>query len=552
MGYHILQEKALSWLRNWVLASLAAAFAGGIMLPVYTDEIGWRFQERAGFDGVDKMFSDLCGANMLALPPFFMWPARIFSSTLNAAFADPLYVRISGILYALAWLLLLLMLLRRIGRSSTDAAALGLCGLGLMALGNQPLLLIMSRPEQPILLVTTIALLLAAKGWDDTVTSPRTAWWRSLAVLALAIVAMSYHLKGLFLLPVFLGCLFYASRGSAANIPRLATAGVLLAVTAVSLHYWMARLQCPGDPVLRMQYARNNVGAILTTLKGPGDLLPIAERLFGNLSLFGYIALAAPKTVPLSAWLPVGQIDSAGSARWSTFLDIAWGAAMAGAVLALILVAWQCWRQRRIEPRAVLSLLLLSTMLGWSATQLIRNVYEASFALPVLMLALVFALAAPVKARWAIVGHRLLATGIGLCALGSVPLIAMLWGPSLLHSAGQRGYIAEQPYSVPVFGYSAVRPDIMTAAKLCSISEPRRAKGLMIDELTYFPFMEAKLPQHRLGVLGVWRGSIDNPVAYLRSLGSDGAILGCHLLSPDLRARAKRHGMFCCLGPPNW
>ena len=70
--------------------------------------------------------------------------------------------------------------------------------------------------------------------------------------------------------------------------------------------------------------------------------------------------------------------------------------------------------------------------------------------------------------------------------------------------------------------------------------------------VTYFAFMESRLPQHRLGVIGLWRGTIDDPIAYLRSRGSSGAILGCHLLPPNLRARAKSEGRFCCLGPPNW
>ena len=30
----------------------------GLLVPVYSDEVGWRLQERAGLDGVDKLYSE--------------------------------------------------------------------------------------------------------------------------------------------------------------------------------------------------------------------------------------------------------------------------------------------------------------------------------------------------------------------------------------------------------------------------------------------------------------------------------------------------------------
>ena len=268
---------ALIWLRNGIVALFALALAGGMFLPVYTDEVGWRFQERAGFDGMDKLFADGCGANTLARPPLFMMPVRYFSALLNGAFADPFYVRLSGVIYALLWTAMLLVLIRRIARPA-EAAALSLCAVGLMALGNQPLLLVMSRPEQPVLLAVTAALLLAAKGWaeGDAPTGSGTAARRSAIVLALAGIALSYHLKGLFVVPVFAVCLFYASRGRIARRVQGIAGLALAAITATALFYWMGRLACPDDPILREQFARNNVGAILAGAKGMGDILPLS------------------------------------------------------------------------------------------------------------------------------------------------------------------------------------------------------------------------------------------------------------------------------------
>lgn len=552
-----MHRVGLIWLRNGIVALFALALAAGMFLPVYTDEVGWRFQERAGFDGVDKLFSDGCGANTLARPPLFMMPVRYFSALLNGTFADPFYVRLSGVAYALLWAGLLLLLIRRIARPA-EAAALSLCAVGLMALGNQPLLLVMSRPEQPVLLAVTAALLLAAKGWAEEGADTRAAvaCRRSAALLALAGIALSYHLKGLFVVPVFAVCLFYASRGIVARRVQAVAGLTLVVITAVALSYWMGRLQCPDDPLLREQFARNNVGALLADARGIGDVLPIVGKLLGNVSVLKYVFLAAPRVAPLSEWLPVGQVDEQGVTAWAIALCGIWALTLVVAAAALALAAWQSWKARRIEPRIVVSLALLAAVLGWSATQAIRNFYEAGLILPLWMLATVFALAAPAKEKICGATLALLGATLGVCAWISIPLIGALWAPSLARSNMQVGYIDEQRNSVPVFGYAALEPEILATARLCSMPEPSRARAVMIDDLTYFTYMKSKLPQHRLGVTGLWKGSITDPVAYLKSRGSSGIIVGCRVLPANLRARAKSlagsEGKFCCLAPPNW
>jgi len=138
---------------------------------------------------------------------------------------------------------------------------------------------------------------------------------------------------------------------------------------------------------------------------------------------------------------------------------------------------------------------------------------------------------------------------MGVLAIASPIAVTSTYGPSLVRAAGERGYLEKQPFSLSIFGYASVRPEILATARLCGIDDPAKANALLIDDLTYFAVMKSRLPQHRLGVLGMWHGKIDDPIAYLKSRGSDGAILGCHILPGDLRARAKRRGAFCCLGP---
>jgi hypothetical protein len=149
-------------------------------------------------------------------------------------------------------------------------------------------------------------------------------------------------------------------------------------------------------------------------------------------------------------------------------------------------------------------------------------------------------------------GLTIVAAFVGLFALVSPLAVGAIYGPSLSRAARQSGYVAAQPYSMSVFGHARLRPQILAAAKLCGIEDLAKARAMLIDDVTYLPFVRSTLPQHKLGVIGVWHGKISDPVAYLKSRGSDGAVITCTLLPRDLRGRARAVGKFCCLGPPNW
>jgi hypothetical protein len=266
-----------------------------------------------------------------------------------------------------------------------------------------------------------------------------------------------------------------------------------------------------------------------------------------------YIEQTLPFDHPMSAWLPNDQIAPMATGRWGFLVFSAWGCVAALVAIGLLLSARSAWaRPRRFEPRSLLAALLFVTAVGWSATQAIRNTYESILMVPLLMLFAILAMpAGGLNARLATVRNAV-AVLIGVGAIVSMALIAQLWRPSLTRSDAQAGYIVQQPYSVPVFGYAALEPDILSAARKCDIPDPSHANRVVIDDLTYFAFMRSHLPEHRLGLFGMWRGAVSDPVAYLKSRGSDGVIIGCHLLPDALRRRARRQGAFCCLGPQNW
>jgi len=554
-----MSERALKQLRAIVASVFVLAVLGALFLPVYSDEIGWRFQERAALDGVDRLFSDICGPNTLAAPPFLMMPVRYFSAYTNLLFADPFWVRISGIAYVLIWLGMIFALINRIASQSAARYALGLIAVGLMALANTPLVLALSRPEQPILLAVTGALLIAfadgVPGASDSSLRPtprKVAWLRCAMLVVLAIIGLSYHLKALFVLPVFLACLFFCCRGSNALVPRVTAGGVMVAVAYVSVRYWLDRLACPDDPVLSKLLSHNSFGTDISDVSSVKELFLFFVQLSANISLSEYVRLVVPVSDPMSGWLPAGQIGELWSQRWENGLYIVWSVLGIAALGGLVLGIRDTLRSHRIDPRAVVAVLLALSAIGWGTTQIARNIYEAAFVLPLFMLAVVLALSCAGSGLRIAKLRGFLAIFSGIAAVASIGATSLLWAPSLREANRHEAYVPQQPFSIAVFGYDKHKPKILELARQCRIPEPAKAHRVLIDELTYFPFMESYLPEHRLGVFEVWNGSIDDPVAYLKARNSDGIIVGCHNLPPELRANAKAQGQFCCLAPPEW
>ena len=553
-----MNHKLTGRLASGVFAAFIVALAAGVLLPVYTDEVGWRFHERAGIDGVDKLLADLCGINTLARPPWFVMPVRHYSALFNTAFADPFWVRISGVLYALIGAGLLYGLVKRLARSAADWTVLTIFGFGMLGLGVLPYQLVTSRPEQPILLVTLGALLLAfgsgsgGKGGKDTpATTPDSsaarAWLVSLVLLVLTVIAYSYHFKAILLTPVYLACLTYASKGRAAIAPRVVAGGLMFAAALAALRYWLDRLACPDYPPLTAAYAKSSLGVLLLQARSLSDVLAVIGQALENVSITRYIAHSVVHPVSMSNWLP--KLALSKQSAFLMFLPILLGW-VAAATLAVSAAArsqsengWLRWPEKRI----VLALGLVTTVVVWSATQPMSNFYEASFVLPLAVLAILLAISANDGLDLTAGRRAGLAVAMAVLALGNMTFSVLAHSGKLYHGLDDRGYVDGQEFSVGNLGYSKAKPEILKAARLCGIAPERKPQGLLLDDVTYFTFMESRLPHHRLGIISGADWSPPDPLGYLRSKHSDGVITSCSALPPSMRAKAKSHAGFCCI-----
>jgi hypothetical protein len=519
----------------------------GLLVPIYSDEVGWRFQARMAFDGgVDRFVAENCGLNTLAQTPVFMQPLRYATAAFNSTFADPLTIRLVGIACALTWLALLWALVGRLSRTPAEANRMRTIGFSLASLGLLPFMLVISRPEQPILLALTAAIFLATAGLNKMRAEDGTAASaiKAALVVLLGLIALGYHLKGIIFMPIFLAAAVFSSHGPKGRPWRIAAPLVLIGATALSVPYWIGRFRCPADPLLAEKLGRENIASVIFNAD---PIAPKVGKLLAGLNPFDYILLTVPKMRNMSNWLPPQVIGHGTALGWTILVMICWAACMLAAIGVLIVVL----RRRPREPgdvrRLVFALLIAATILFWSVAQIHKNVYESALTVPLTIIVFVLAFTSiRDSARMLRLTRALSLTALGSAAISAVLLMAF-YGPALSGIARNPGYIAAQKSSASVFGYDAIHADILATGKLCGISNDAHTKGLLVDDLTYIAYMNSWRPLHRTGILSDWNGSISDPAAYLRAHGSSGAVIGCRYLPPALQSRARRNGPYCCL-----
>ncbi len=205
------------------------------------------------------------------------------------------------------------------------------------------------------------------------------------------------------------------------------------------------------------------------------------------------------------------------------------------------------WKDRRLDLAVTASIVLAGLLAVWGMSQVHRNDYEAMTVLPMLALFAVFSLAAvPWQESQAKLLGKFAAVVVAISIAGQIE-VAARFAPVLWRTAASPGYIDAQPFSASAFHYSAIRSQILATARQCGIGAKGRAQHPLVDDVTYFAMMDSWQPFHRLGVLEEWQGTISDPVAYLRSRGSEGMIVGCRYLKSPWREQAKQNGEFCCI-----
>ena len=520
-----------------VLSLLLLTLVSGLLVPVYTDEVAWRFQlSRWLIDGLDRSVGETCGANTAAAPAWFMLPVRLFSSWSSIAFADPLFVRLAGVGGAMLGVTGLMLLIRRVAHDAGQVAVIRTISCALLGLGVLPYLLVWSRPELPLWLAMLGAALLAL-GWRERAAG-REPWGRIAGIVVLAAVAMSYHAKGVVYLPVFALAIWMAGAGRATMRIRIVASLMLVVIGHAGTGYWSGKFACPDDPLMAARIGQESLAATLAA-GGVPEVMGRIPQMIGQALPTAYVAAIMPAGDYMSAWLPGAAMNDAALKTWRGLTDIGWYAALA-LTLVWIGLALFIGVPRRWPPLSM-ALVLAGCATGWAALQINKNAYEAALYLPVMVLALGLALSAFDR-----LGRGPVLTALALALVSGVSQAILIthYVPRLTAAVAPGGYVAGQPFSISPYRYP--RAAIVAAGRQCGLVPQRRDRRVLIDDLTYFAYIRGEAPMHRLGVLSGWNGSLGDPIAWARRQGSPGGVLACAHLPAAMRARAVASGAVCC------
>jgi hypothetical protein len=531
-----------------VAALAVASFALACFVPVYTDEIVWKIiQGRVIADGGRELSLTLeptCGPYSFAVPAL-IYPFRWLDGVLYGALASPGDVRAAGVGAALLWLLLAFVFVRDLTRGTIGGAAAAAGLVALATLGIMPFLLVISRPEQILLLGITVFLypLLKPEGRE----APPLA--RSLAAAtggtALVCYVLAAHPRAFLALPLMFAFLYRVARRKAV----FAGAGAAVAAFAVvSYRDWTQRWACAGDSAIAHLYFKINITSALKD----GQLVAYLRDVLASLlrTRGWYINEFALRSKYSSDLLPGMKHPLLG---WAVELVFAL-VLLAGAVSFLVLV-WN-FRRERGQRLAVIGLGTVWVFyLASVGSRILKFDYEAELMEPVMAMAALGSLwlAAPHlmrrfrRERVESAAKAGFATVLALSAATQIWLLVN-YVPHALGAWSRPGYAEGQRFSVTSVGYGGLSRQILATARLCGIDPAARPRHLVVDELTYYalrqtvePFVMTYFDEHG------WRQGLGDPRPIWRAYHAAGMVIGCERVQTAFADRVTRNGAFCCL-----
>jgi hypothetical protein len=530
-------------LRIAAIAALLVTFVVAFFMPIYTDEVTWKwFQSRLFHDGfVNISLFPQCGATFTTTPLWFMVPLRTVEAWVYGDLTNPLWLRFLGIATCLVWIGIMLAMLRgALGVRLSDLTLAGTVA-GFLGLGVLPMLLVINRPEQVLLIGLTVVFLLPFLQPDRT-TASREALTLA-GVLCLVVLLFTEHAKALLFLPLIAAALFLVARRWWVQIP-----GVLLLsyFAGASYRYWQTSQSCPGDPAFAQAIKTQFLQLSLLTSHPIAFLQQAAANLLQSRSYVANIRFKDPFWVdwlpPHMVPAPVDQLVNIGVMAFFAVLIVV------TAFNVMVLVR-KDWNAGAVSRRLLMVASALASLLALAAFQRLKFFYESTLVLP--LLGLIAAVAMPgywwqkAPAR----GRSLATVLIGL-ALVSQTVLWVFLVPQVDRDLSRGGYLDKQVTSFSAMDYGRQRTEVLNTARRCGIHPEDRPRHLVLDDLTYTAFIDSYQPFHiphvnRGGSELFGRLPTDHMVKLLREWRSAGIVAACRLIPAELHPVAN--GPYCCV-----
>lgn len=529
-------QSLFRYLPRALYALLALAFVLSFLLtlwmvfyfPIYGDELFWKLMiSRLETDhGKLVYLFAQCSEGQWIDAPLTWHPAMLIHSWLYEDASHPWRLRVHGWFIFLFLLALWTCLLkRRAGLGVTDAF---LAVSAFLSVGVLPFLLVYARPEQPLLLLITLSLLVTLYKAPTYRLSWPIGFLVALSFALVATLLAATHPKGMFLFPALLVLAWRQLK----SWPLLLLLVLILGWTAYDTsQVWQLRTTCPEFP------------GLMSVLRGltlqPGVLLssPITfiQQSWSNVLDFGaYLRSLHFQDQYVADWLPAGKGGVMSTQARSVANILLW----IPLLVAVLVIAlnWLVDRRPRGRVDPLLWFTILLSLASIVVLQTQKNFYEVSLVWPLVLLLAIFSFGRPISES----------------KRGGVRIIiAVLMLVALLS-----GILREERFGEFVSGWRQARlqeVEMMDhqnqglrdfARKECGITG--NAQRLVLDKDTYQAFWNHEQPIF-LDYASGWWAAESNVRETFRKRRVQGLVALCTNIPESDRSRVREFGSYCCM-----
>lgn len=505
-------------------------------LPIYSDELLYKwFSGRLWLDnGVALGLFPHCVEEFSQKTPKLFLVSRLFDSYLYSDIANPLIIRVFGILSFIIWLTLLFFLCRRL--ITTNFERHFLLKTSLMFFGTLPIMMTLNRPEQALIVAITASCflpLIQGNGISIQIFlissfSFLVAWF------------FPQHPKTLLFLPFFLTVCFFLP------IRRAYRFGLTLWIFVMaysSFSFYSVYHACPLNPDIEQLFS--------ATL--------ISPSMFLKMPWF-YTKQVVRNLFSISKYFNAISFSESSEASWLPPIEISLPVKILNFLMLTLLAGWlidealRCCRSLRkqssvlnLDFRAIGCSTLYLAAFSLVLLQTTKSFYNSTLFFPILILAgMLGNKKVSINTSNENLRKSLSYFTIGLSFV-SLIFAAYLYLPKHITNWQKGGQLEFQYNSFSAFKWNEVRERVLRLSAQCNLENRPSTKHLVVDDITYPFFIKSVEPYHIGYITGFWSIGISDLSLFLKTHQSAGLISQCKYLPTSLVSQSLKDGYFCCL-----
>lgn len=550
-------NKLQSSLEIGILFAYSAIILIGFFVPLQSDEIAWGYVNHRGIIDHYKMmilYPQCQEASVFAKDiPLLWYPYSWLNHLIFGIVEHPFWIKAIGVLRFVFFLALCWLIAKPLSKTlQISARTLFIIVLALLSMDELPLLLQVARPEQTLLLATSIFLVLALNA-DYISKSRLLKVCAALLFLITILIASPAHAKSIALIPIMAVCawfLFIAITKS--KILSLAAVAIFSGISIFSLTIWLDRHACPASEFGRMVLQSHSLPLHLI-FSQPIEFIRsvITAWLFGITQDFHthYWIIERKDWLPTTlAYVPNILLNMT-----DYYMMLLNALRIISYIICLVLLYKTIKRAVR-NYKSSNYLNIVGSALFLTLTCLIvvsgheHMWYMPALQLPLLILCVIILLAANSSEKFSANLKSKISITIMLLALLNLTFLAYRYQPYIYKPELR---IKKLEQGTPIFlespfGFEKKKSLINEIYSQCKLPTLEKANHLILDTTTY-PVLKNSYQPFDFFYVSDW--ALYKNEKFLRLLenyNSDGMFINCNLAPPELQPYISQHGEYCC------